>query len=169
MAVNRGKQFENVIRESFLAVTNTSVYRLHDDMSGFYGASNVSDFIIYHYPYQYFIECKAVHGNTLSINSNDPKRKYGNISNTQWEGMLELSKVNGVKAGVICWFVDHDITVFIPIQALQEWREQGHKSVRFDDGLNTDLECYSIACEKKRVFFEYDMKKFFERFNNDSK
>ena len=167
MSVNRGKQFEGVIKESFMNVSNTSVYRLHDDMSGMYGVANVSDFIVYHYPYQYFLECKAVHGNLLSINSNDPKRKYGNISNTQWEGMLELSKIKGVHCGILCWWVDHDITKFIPMQMLQSMRENGGKSIRFDCIACNGYSTIPIDGKKKRVFFEYDMNLFFKNFEVD--
>ena len=159
MSTNRGKQFEDVIRDAFKEVPDTSVYRLYDTMGGFSSVANVSDYIIYHYPYQYFVECKAIHKNTLSINSNDPKRKYGMISNTQWEGMLELSKIKGVYAGVICWWVDVDITRWLPIQVLDNLRNEGLKSIRYDteaDGI------FSIDGQKKRVFFSYDMNRFFE-------
>ena len=158
MPQNRGKQFEQVVRESFEKVPNTSVYRLIDAMGGYLAVANVSDYIVYHYPYQYFLECKAIHGNTLSINSNDPKRKYGNISNTQWEGMLELSKIKGVHCGVICWFIDHDVTMYLDIGDLQIAKDLGDKSIRFDEPY------LPIEGQKKRVFFEYDMQKFFERF-----
>ena len=169
MGISRGKQFEDVIKEAFKKVSNTSVYRLYDTMGGYSAIANVSDYIIYHYPYQYFIECKAVHRNTLSINSNDPKRKYGNISNTQWEGMLELSKIDGVYAGVICWWVDHDITKFIPIELLDMHRNLGGKSIKYDFGDATDevpqlQSVITLEGQKKRIFFDYDMEKFFERF-----
>ena len=83
MGISRGKDFELIVKSAFESVPNTSVYRLYDTMGGYSSVANIADFVIYHYPYQYFIECKTVlKGNTLSINSNDPKKKYGNISNT---------------------------------------------------------------------------------------
>ena len=166
MPQSRGKDFEQIIRKGFMDVPNTSVYRLYDTMGGMSGIANISDFIIYRYPNQYFIECKAVHGNTLSISSNDPKRKYGNVSNTQWDGMLEMSKIRGVFAGVICWFVDNDVTIFLGINALEEWRNAGHKSVNvkdIDEMIQKYHYVFYIDGEKKRIFFDYDMKKFFEK------
>ena len=159
MAENRGKKFEGIIRESFLKVPDTSVIRLPDPTSGYLGVRNISDFIVYHYPYMYFIECKSVHGNTLSIHSPRPEKKYGNITNNQWEGMLEESKKKGVIAGVICWWVDKDVTKFIPIEALDIERYCGVKSIRYDDNYFSNV---TIRGKKKRVFFEYDMKSFFE-------
>lgn len=43
MAVNRGKKFENVIREAFEKVPNVSVDRLHDQTNGFKGSQNICD------------------------------------------------------------------------------------------------------------------------------
>ena len=170
MSLNRGKDFEKIIGEAFKEVPNTSVYRLYDTMGGYSGIANVSDFIIYHYPYQYFIECKSVKGNTLSISGNDPKRKYGMISNTQWDGMLEMSKIDGVICGIICWWTERDVTKFIPIQLLQDWYECGDKSVRYDfdeigyqDG-DMFYPAFDLKAEKKRVFFGYDMNDFFTHF-----
>ena len=155
MAVNRGKQFEEIIRQGFESVVNTSVIRLPDPTNGYLGIRNICDFVVYHYPHQYFIECKTVHGNTLP---------FSNITENQWNGMLEVSKIKGVIAGVICWWVDKDVTLFIPIQAMEERKlMQDKHSIRFDDGENTGLECYPLTGKKKKVFFEYDMLDFIER------
>ena len=171
MSVNRGKQFEEVIKEAFEQVKDVSVVRLHDQTTGYMGSSNHCDFIVYKRPYEYHIECKSVHGNTLSIHSNPKPDKngklhgfYGNITDTQWEGLLEKSKISGVIAGVICWWIDKDTTMFLPIQILQKLRDnEGYKSYRFDwyhwNGLQKTVE---IKGKKKRVFFEYDMNKFLE-------
>ena len=67
----------------------------------------------------------------------------------------------GVHAGIICWFIDKQVTLFIPIQALEHMKEQGYKSIRYDaDPYNMILK--PISGKRKRVFFEYDMTSFFE-------
>jgi len=43
MAVNRGKDFENVIREVFEKVPGVSIDRLHDQTTGFKGSQNICD------------------------------------------------------------------------------------------------------------------------------
>lgn len=163
MSQNRGKQFENVIREAFERVEGVSIDRLNDNTAGFKGVAGICDFIVYKEPYEYYIECKSVHGNTLSIHSNDPKHKYGNISNTQWEGLLEKSQIEGVTAGIICWWIDKDKTVFIPIQTLELMRTVGMKSVRYDaiDDCDGDTDMLELKGKKKRVFYEYNMEDFF--------
>lgn len=163
MATNRGKQFESVIREAFNQVPNTSVIRLHDQTNGFKGSQNICDFVIYHYPYQFLIECKSVHGNRLP---------FANITDTQYMGLLESSNITGVHAGIICWWIDKDVTKFIPIALIQRMRLEGMKSYPHDfDGYVTQgqqrsliMESIPICGKKKRVFFDYDMSGLFEFF-----
>lgn len=166
MAKNRGKQFEEKVREAFEKVPDVSVVRLHDQTTGFLGSSNHCDFIVYKKPYEYHIECKSVHGNTLSIHSKDPSKKYGNITNKQWEGLLEKSKIKGVKAGVLCWWIDRDTTVYMPIEFLEEQRNKfGRKSVQYGYAschFESKPKTITIEGKKKRVFFDYDMKQFFK-------
>lgn len=154
MSQNRGKQFENVIRKAFEKVPDVSIDRLHDQTNGFKGSQNICDFIVYKEPYEYYIECKSVHGASLP---------FRNITDTQWEGLLEKSEIEGVYAGVICWWADKDKTMFLPIQILDDLKRTGeYKSYRFDwfhwNGLQKTIE---IKGKKKRVFFDYNMEEFF--------
>lgn len=168
MAVNRGKQFEYAVRECFERLPDVSIDRLYDQTNGFAGSTNICDFIVYRKPFEYYIECKSVHGNTLSIYGLDPKKKYGNITNKQWEGMLEKSQIKGVIAGVICWWVDKDITKFIPMRDLVIARRCGYKSIRYDtvsyarkpDDIAYKAYSFELQGRKKRVFFDYDMEHF---------
>ena len=163
MSENRGKKFENVIRTAFEKVDGVSIDRLHDQTTGFKGSTNICDFIVYREPYEYYFECKSVHGNTLP---------FSNITDTQWQGMLEKSKIEGVFAGVICWWVDKDITRFIPIQILQMLKEEGKKSLNcyWDscvDVYNTRYYIPEVKGKKKRVFFDYDMKEFLDEIQSN--
>lgn len=162
--INRGKQFEDIIKHAFLKVRTVSIDRLHDQTTGFANSSNICDFIVYKEPYEYYIECKTVHGNTLP---------FHNISETQWNGMLDKIRIPGVRAGVICWWVDNDVTAFIPIELLNDLRnELGWKSVRYDyidDYCNDNdellvnrLKPIKINGKKKKVFYDYDMIEFFK-------
>ena len=156
MAKNKGKEFEGVIRQCFERVPGVSIDRIPDQTLGNKGACNISDFIVYKEPYEYYIECKSIHGNTLP---------FTNITDKQWKGMLEKSKIDGVFAGVIVWFIDRDVTKFIPIELLQFFKETGFKSVRYD--MNTTLgnkdnifSIIEVSGKKKRVYFDYDMEAF---------
>lgn len=153
MAYSYGKKFEDVVREAFEKVPGVSIDRLHDQTTGFKGSSNICDFIVYREPYEYYFECKSVHGNTLP---------FSNITDTQWKGLLEKSKIEGVFAGVICWWIDKDTTLFLPIEELELEKQHGWKSIRYD--IIQDNGVIEIKGKKKRVFFDYDM----ESLLNDS-
>lgn len=155
MAINRGKEFEEVVKQAFEKVPNTSIDRIHDQTNGFRGSKNICDFIVYHYPNQYYIECKTVHGNILP---------FSNITDRQWQGLLEKSKIKGVIAGVICWWVDKDTTLFLPIELLNWLRNDCRKSIRYD-AVSTVI--YKLTGKKKRIFYEYDMREFFNEVGNE--
>ena len=154
---NRGKQFEDIIKKSFEKVPNVSIDRLHDQMNGYWGSKNISDFIVYKKPYEYYIECKSVNTHTLP---------FTNITDKQWSGMLEKSKIKGVIAGVICWYIQDDTTLFLPIGLLQNFKNLGKKSVRFDD---VDTRIIHINGEKKRVFYDYAMDSFFHQIEKQNR
>lgn len=158
MSVNRGKDLELIVKDCAERVDGVFVQRLYDPQGGFASVANPCDFIMYRYPKMYMIECKSVHGNTIPIYTPNPNKRYGNISNTQWLGLLEASKY-GIVAGIICWWVDKDVTRFIPIQSLEGIRSNGAKSIRYDAIIPNS---YTIVGTKKRVYFDYDFRGFFE-------
>lgn len=147
--INRGKQFEQQIREAFEKVPQTSVIRLLDPQNGYAGVRNICDFIVYHYPQCYFIECKSCYGNTLP---------FSNITDNQWNGLLQMSSIVGVTAGIIVWFIDKDETLFVPIKVLQDLKDAGEKSVNVNK-VDRSL-CYRVPGTKKKVLFDYDMTGF---------
>ena len=151
------KKFEQIIRQSFERVDGVSIDRINDQTSHYKGSTNISDFIMYKEPYEYYIECKTVHGNTLP---------FSNITETQWNGLLEKSKIKGVFAGVICWWVDKDVTKFIPIQMLQRMKDKTAKSIRYDILACSGYYTIEISGKKKRVFFDYSMEGFFNGISN---
>lgn len=145
MSVNRGKQFEKQVRDSFEKIPNTLVYRLKDDMSGYAAISNPCDFIVYHYPKIYLLECKAIHGSTLNFKSD--------IRENQWNGLLTYSKVYGVEAGYLVWFIDYNTTVFVHAEILANLKEIGEKSLN----VNKLPRCIYIPGQKKRILYDYNM------------
>ena len=165
--VNRGKDFEGQVHAGFSKIDGVSIDRLPDPMAGYAGVRNICDFLVYKYPTQYYIECKSCYGNTLSIHSNDPKKKYGAITNNQWEGLLEKSKIPGVRAGIVVWFIDHDVTFWYDIRLLQECKDYGMKSISWANSLGHNNLCQIIAGQKRRVLFDYDFIPFFKEINAD--
>jgi len=143
MAVNRGKQFETVIKEGFEKIKDVSIDRLHDQTTGYVGSSNICDFIVYKYPTLLYIECKSCHGNTWSLS---------NLTDNQYRGLLQKSRIMGVVAGVIVWWIDKDVTEFFTIEYLRYLKENDYKSIHY-----TNENGIVIPGKKKKVFFDYDM------------
>lgn len=153
MPISRGKDFEAVVKESFERVPDTVVYRIPDQQNYKFGSKNPCDFLIYKKPNLYAIECKATNGTALP---------FTNITDFQWEHLLKMSKEKGVVAGIMCWYVKHDVTVFIPIQLLQKLKEEGWKSINYAKAVTMD-DVIEIPGKKKRIFFEYYMEMFFAK------
>ena len=139
MPINRGKDFERRIKEAFEKVPEVSIDRIHDQTTKFKGSTNICDFIVYKKPYEYYIECKSVHGNTLP---------FSNITETQWKG------------------IDLDETWFIPIWVLEDAKTvMNAKSINLK---HPYMIAYwtRVMGKKKRVFFDYDMSNFLKRMEN---
>lgn len=148
--MGRGKKFEAAVREAFEKCPEVSVDRLPDPTGGYMGVRNICDFVFYRYPFLLFVECKVQQGNTLNFK--------GRITENQWDGLLEKSKIPGVIAGVMVWFVDHDITAFVPIQELTRLKETGQKSLHIKHFDTCDH--IILVGRKKRIFFDYDAQTF---------
>ena len=147
---NRGKQFEEVIKKSFEKVPEVSIDRIPDQMSGYYGSKNICDFVIYRQPKLLYIECKAVYGNTFPLSR---------LTDNQFWGLLEKSKIGGVRAGVIIWFIDKDVTQYVPISVIDNYKNLNIKSIRWDD---PNPKIKYIQGTKRRIFFDYDMEKLLD-------
>ena len=143
--ISKGKQFEKLFREQVEALGDVYCYRILD-YSNFMGISNPCDTLAYCYPYMFMIEMKT---------TETPSLPFKNISNYQLKSLLAGNKIYGVKAGFLIWWVNHDTTKWVPPEVIVEHEK---KSLRYDYKDNRIL---TIHGKKKRVFFEYDWKRFF--------
>lgn len=153
MSINRGKQFEEKLKEQFEALPNTLCLRLYDITMGYKQINNPCDFIVYRKGTINLFELKAIHGSTLNFKSH--------IRDNQWNELLRYSYISGVNAGIICWYIDYDITIFLPIEYLQAMKEENYKSFNIRKDINK-IPRVILDGDKKRVFFEYDLEKFLE-------
>ena len=148
---DRGKEFEYEVYKQFKAYPNVSIDRIPDQTMKYKKRTNVSDFIVFRRPKEYYVECKTVHGNRLP---------FKNI--TQFDKLMEKVGIDGVVPGVLCWWIDKDVTKWLPINYLNCLKELGEKSIRFDDKVGK-----VIPGRKKKVFFEYDLDRFFENYYDE--
>lgn len=154
MAVGRGKDFEKEIRAA-LQLPDVSLDRFPDPMAGYAGIRNICDFGTYQYPFQCYFELKQRKGNTLNFSSD--------ITKDQWEGLQEKAMIPGVVAGYIVWFIEHDITTFVPAQELKRLQEQGAKSLNVKDIQDNRVQHILVDGHKKRIMFSYDGQSFLKK------
>ena len=144
--VSASKEFEHEVYEQFKYYPNVSIDRIPDQTMKYKKRTNVSDFIVFRRPKEYYVECKTVHGNRLP---------FKNI--TQYDKLMEKIGIDGVVPGVLCWWVDKDVTRWIPIDEVAYLKSLGDKSVRYDANVGI-----IIPGRKRRVFFDYDLDEFFK-------
>lgn len=146
MAVNKGKQFEERFKKDWLeSFPNSALTRLYDQVSGYKEASrNICDFICYNHPYQFFIECKSHKGASIPFDKIP-----------QYDKMVKVVGIKGVRAGVVLWLYDKDKVFYIPISTITEMKKDDKKSI----GLKAVEEGYNIIeipSEKLRTFMKSD-------------
>lgn len=71
--------------------------RIPDQLSGFYGSSNICDFICYKHPYMYYIESKATYSDRFD---------FSMLSDIQRNGLVAKDKIEGVYGLVFVLFAD---------------------------------------------------------------
>jgi len=139
-----GKKFEEKFRQQWAeTVPDSFCYRLNDQMSGYLGSSNISDFICYKQPDLFLIECKEHQGNVLPFSAF-----------RQYEGLTQYADVKGVHAGVVCWFSEHDKVLWIPIKTFMQLKAEDKKSFNIKD--IDKYECLELPSKKLRTFMNTD-------------
>lgn len=96
------------------------------------------------------MEAKSIHGNTFPL-----------TNLTQYEKLLKVKDIKGVRAGVTIWFCDRDRVVFIPIHTIEQMKQEGVKSVNIRTIDDSDYEFINIPSVKKRVFMDSDYRVIF--------
>lgn len=144
MAVT-GKDFEERVKSDWKeSFQDGFIVRIYDTVAGYMNVKNLCDFIAYAYPNIYLLECKAHAGASLP---------FSNI--TQYDRLLKLAGLQGVRSGVILYLYDKSKVYYIPIKTIEQMKKDGKKSV----GLKAVEEGYKIIeipSIKLRTFMKSD-------------
>lgn len=144
--MTKGKKFEDILKEDWLAsVPGSTIDRLYDSVSGYKSVSNISDFIAYKKPYIFYLECKTHAENTF------PFTKL-----TQYDKLVEKVGIEGVRAGVVIWFYDHDRVIYVPISTVTNMMNDGKKSVNIRTIEKDGYRFIEIPSKKKIVYMTSD-------------
>lgn len=97
--------------------------RIPDQMTGQYGSKNICDFILFKSPEFYYIESKS------TWNSNIP---FNVLTETQYNGLLNKSKIDHVHGVVIILFAGHKRAFMLDIKQIDCLINNGKKSINID-------------------------------------
>ena len=124
MANNLGKEWEDIVEE-WLKENNICYDRIHDQMSGKKGSTNVCDYDAYIYPHMYYLECKECASSLFNM--------LQNISEYQWIRMLQKDTFPGVRAGYVIWMSGANRAFWVSPLTLNLYYSAGKKSVSVGD------------------------------------
>lgn len=116
-----GKEAEKKIREWLdRPEDGYSFDRLPDQMTGFYGSSNICDFICFRSPNMYYIESKATYNDRFD---------FSMLSEKQHDGLLAKSKIQNVYGFIIVLFASYKRAFVLDIREIEMLQSEGIKSL----------------------------------------
>lgn len=128
--------------------------RLPDQMTGFYGSSNICDFELYKYPNHYWIESKATWNDRFDLSM---------LTDTQYDGLLNKSKINGVDGIVIVLFASYQRAFWISIKEIDRLKQSGKKSLNILKIDKWDIDYHEIKTipNNRKKLLDYDKNQLF--------
>lgn len=137
-----GKDAERKIKEWLdRPEVGYSFDRIYDQMTGFYGSSNICDFTLFKSPNMYYIESKATW---------DDRFDFSRLTDKQYNGLLEKSQISNVYGIVIVLFASHKRSFIIDINLIKDLKDAGVKSINVnkidsDKWINSILKKHNIS------------------------
>lgn len=122
--INDGKPFEQRVEKNFKKY-GICYDRIHDQMSGLKGSTNICDYIAYLYPNIYYIECKSC--------SADKFNMLSMIRENQWKGLLDKDIIPGTRAGYLVWMSKYKQLYWLSAFSADIWYKSGIKSLSIED------------------------------------
>lgn len=146
MALSLGKKFEQKLKDDFLKVDGSFIYRLPDQVTGRkFTSANISDFIAFVKPNIFLIEVKTISGNTFP---------FSNF--TQYEKLLPYKGIDGLRVGVVIWYTEKDRVIYVPLTTIEKMKQDGKKSVNIRTIDTEPYDFLNIPSVKKRTFMDSD-------------
>lgn len=119
---NLGKRAEGKVKE-WLDHPEAGFHfrRIPDQLNGFVGSSNISDFYLYKFPYFYYLESKATYSDNFP---------FSMITDYQHDEMMKASKMEGVKCYVVVLFASYQQAFMFDIRDIDyQVQSGGQKSL----------------------------------------
>ena len=158
-----GKKFENRFKQDYQrCFPNTMIYRLPDQQSGYAGggSSNPCDFLCYPGECVLMVECKA-----------HAKASIPFTAIPQYDKLLDYKGKYKTFPGVLIWFYEKDVIIWVSIEEMEKMVLDGEKSIglRMIDDKKPYKKMYNIItvpAQKLRTFMEADLNYLVEVLND---
>lgn len=148
MATSLGKKFEDKVKEDWERTFPTSFFiRLPDQQSRYFGqSSNICDYIGFVNKKLFLIECKETKETTFNFSA----------KLRQYDKLLEQKDKDDTYPGVLLWFSNFDVVVWLNICEIEKMINDGLKSfnIKMVDDCNYNI--YKIPATKMRTFMKCD-------------
>lgn len=116
-----GKKAEQKIREWLDRPEQGYCFdRIPDQMTGFWGSTNICDFILYKFPYMYYLESKATW---------EDRFNFSMLTEKQHDGLLEKSKIEGVFSYIVVLFATYKRAFLIDIKDIKKLEDKRKHSL----------------------------------------
>lgn len=128
------------------------IYRLPDQVSGYKQTSaNPCDFLCFTNRKLFLVECKEHKGKSIPF-----------AAIRQYEKLISYIGKPDVHAGVVIWFSELDLVIWVPAEELKKMVADGEKSVGVRHLEKKLYNIITIPSSKKRLFMESDYAKLLE-------
>ena len=149
-----GKKFEDRFKKDYQrCFPNTMIHRLPDQQSGYAGggSSNPCDFMCYPGDCILMVECKAHKGASIPF-----------TAIPQYERQLDYKGLYKTHPGVVVWFYEKDIVIWVSIEEMEKMVLDGEKSIGLrmidkDKPYKKTYNIITIPAQKLRTFMEADL------------
>ena len=148
---NLGKSFEERFKKDWQrCFPGTLCYRLPDQQSGYAGggSSNPCDYFGFTGNELLMVECKAHAGMSIPF-----------TAIRQYEKMLSYKGLTRVFPGVVVWFYEKNIIIWVSIEEMEKMVNDGEKSIglrMLNDNYKKKYRIITIPSTKLRTFMETD-------------
>lgn len=147
MGLNKGKIFETMFKDQWKkCFPETLIFRLKDQVSGFKETSqNPCDYLCFPEDKLFMIECKSHGGTSISFSAIP-----------QYERLLAYKDYKNVIPGIVIWFKEKDIILWVDIRVAEKIYKDGNKSIQLKMFTNSIYDIKEIPTVKKRVYLDAD-------------
>lgn len=142
-----GKKFEDKFKHDWQrCFPGTWQFRLKDQMTGYKETSqNPCDFLCFPGSRLFMVECKEHLGASIPFSAIP-----------QFERLLEYENIKNVSPGVVIWFSEKDLVIWVSIYTMDQMVKDGEKSIGIRMLKEGKYDIKVLPSTKKRLFMDTD-------------